>query len=244
MPLCGNRTEVRHTNDAAWLVSLSIPTCGAADRVSRDRDEHRVAIESWIEARDRSAARRDRSAAANDAGSAARSARCPTPHSDGDLVGSKRTYRRAFFGFLRYADAVRAARSRLLGLPVIAALCAAGCSGGSGGDAAGGKPGATRPGAGVAGGAGTPRATGPLSEVECMQLLDHYLELALAEKRATLPPEEMPTDEQVARIRVDMRARAKESCVGLTERDRYDCAMKARTTRALGMCLAGRSKDG
>jgi len=151
----------------------------------------------------------------------------------------------AFGGFLRYADAVRArARSRLLGLPVIAALCAAGCSGGSGGDAAGGKPGAARPGAGAAGGADTPRATGPLSEVECMQLLDHYLELALAEKRATLPPEQMPTDEQVARIRVDMRARAKESCVGLTERDRYDCAMKARTTRALGMCLAGRSKDG
>ncbi|HKE19971.1 MAG TPA: hypothetical protein VKB80_34090 [Kofleriaceae bacterium] len=133
------------------------------------------------------------------------------------------------------------ARSRLLSLPVIAALCAAGCSGGSGGDAAGGKPGAARPGAG---GAGTPRATGPLSEAECMQLLDHYLELALAEKRATLPPEQLPTDEQVARIRVDMRARAKESCVGLTERDRYDCAMKARTTRALGMCLAGRSKDG
>jgi hypothetical protein len=143
---------------------------------------------------------------------------------------------------LSYAGAVRGrARSRLLGLSLIAALVAPGCSGGSGGGRAAGEP---PGGGGATGGAQAAPRAGPLSEAECMQLLDHYLELALAEKRATLPPEEMPTDEQVARIRVDMRSRAKESCVGLTERDRYDCAMKAGTTRALGTCLGGRAAGG
>lgn len=71
-----------------------------------------------------------------------------------------------------------------------------------------------------------------------MQLLEHYLELAMAEKRATLPPEQVPTGEQVEGIRTAMREEAKQSCVGRAERGRYDCAMKARTTRALGVCMA------
>jgi hypothetical protein len=112
------------------------------------------------------------------------------------------------------------------------AVALAACSG------TGGQSGATEPGARKSGDKQTAaRASGPLSEAECMQLLDHYLELALAEKRATLPPEQVPTEEQVERIRVEMRDDAKQACVGLTERERYDCAMKARTTRGLGACL-------
>lgn len=72
-----------------------------------------------------------------------------------------------------------------------------------------------------------------------MRLLDHYLDLAMAEKRATLPPEEVPTTEQVARIRLAMREEAKANCVGHAERARYDCAMRAQTTRGLGGCLTG-----
>lgn len=106
-----------------------------------------------------------------------------------------------------------------------------------------GEPGKAGPG-GAAGGATAPATSGPLTEAECMQLLDHYLELALAEKRATLPPEQVPTDEQVARIRIEMRGRAKEDCVGQTERTRYECAMQARTTRALGTCLASKTDGG
>lgn len=70
-----------------------------------------------------------------------------------------------------------------------------------------------------------------------MRLLDHYLELAMAEKRATLPAEQVPTEEQVERIRTSMRAQAREECVGRGERGRYECAMKATTTRGLGACL-------
>jgi hypothetical protein len=120
---------------------------------------------------------------------------------------------------------------------LVAAL--AGCSGTSG------KSGATGPDASKSGGEqAAPPASGPLSEAECLRLLDHYLDLAVAEKRATLPPEQVPTEEQVARIRVEMRDDAKEACVGLTERERYDCAMKARTTRALGTCLTEPAESG
>jgi hypothetical protein len=77
-----------------------------------------------------------------------------------------------------------------------------------------------------------------------MQLLDHYLDLAMAEKRATLPPEEVPTTEQVARIRLAMREEAKANCIGRSERGRYDCAMRAQTTRGLGGCLTGSAGDG
>ena len=117
----------------------------------------------------------------------------------------------------------------------VAALCAfalAGCGGGSKASGAGG---------GSTGGSGGERAAaaerGPLSEAECMQLLDHYLDLAMAEKRATLPAEQVPTEEQVERIRSSMRAQAQEECVGRGERGRYECAMKATTTRGLGVCL-------
>lgn len=83
----------------------------------------------------------------------------------------------------------------------------------------------------------------PLTEAECTQLLEHFLEVAMAEKRATLPPEQVPTDEQVARIRVQMRDEARKSCIGRTEREHYDCLMKASTTRGLNACMAGRQEE-
>jgi hypothetical protein len=70
-----------------------------------------------------------------------------------------------------------------------------------------------------------------------MQLLDHYLALAMAEKRATLPADQVPTDEQVDAIRIQMQGEARSQCVGRGERARYRCAMKATTTRGLGVCL-------
>lgn len=113
----------------------------------------------------------------------------------------------------------------------------AACGGGS---KSGGGPGKSGDGAG--GGAEASSASGPLTEAECMQLLEHFLEVAMAEKRATLPPEQVPTDEQVARIRVQMRDEARKSCIGRTEREHYECLMKARTTRGLNACLAGRQE--
>jgi hypothetical protein len=111
----------------------------------------------------------------------------------------------------------------------------AGCSGGAGSAAGSGAGGSGGDRARVGG--GDPARSGPLTEVECLELLDHYLDLAMAEKRATLPPEQVPTAEQVDRIRLAMRDEARQACVGRGERGRYDCAMRARTTRGLGVCL-------
>lgn len=150
----------------------------------------------------------------------------------------------------RYAGRVQALpRSRLstsrvprrgLALTLIAlfAVALAGCGGGKGGRGAGG--GAT---GGTGGAGGEAAERGPLSEAECMQLLDHYLELAMAEKRATLPAEQVPTEEQVERIRASMRTQAQEECVGRGERGRYECAMKATTTRGLGVCLTDAAEE-
>jgi hypothetical protein len=128
------------------------------------------------------------------------------------------------------------ARPRAALVPVALAVLCAACGGGS-------KHSSPAP-TGSSGTAAVPRGSGPLTEAECMRLLDHYLELAMAERRATLPAEEVPTEEQVARIRVDMRENAKETCIGRTERVRYECAMMATTTRSLATCLTDKAEGG
>jgi len=89
---------------------------------------------------------------------------------------------------------------------------------------------------------GTP-TSGPLTEAECMRLLDHYLELAVAEKRASLPPDQIPTAEQVQRIRTTLGVEAKASCIGRAERERYECALGAKTTRGVGLCLSAPKEE-
>lgn len=84
--------------------------------------------------------------------------------------------------------------------------------------------------AGPAGGAGSDG--GALTEVECDQLLDHYIAVATAE----LPADQRPTGDQVAAIRARMKGDAKTSCVGQA-RGPYDCAMKATTREAIEACF-------
>lgn len=62
------------------------------------------------------------------------------------------------------------------------------------------------------------------------------LDVALAEKRATLPPDKVPTEEQVAQIRTQMRSEVGTRCVG-GPRDGYDCAMAAETRSAIEGCF-------
>lgn len=88
------------------------------------------------------------------------------------------------------------------------------------------------------GGGQRPAATGPLTEPECIGLADHMLDVALTEKRATLPPDKVPTDEQVATIRTQMRSEVGTRCVG-GPRDGYDCAMAATTRSDIEDCAPG-----
>lgn len=119
-------------------------------------------------------------------------------------------------------------RPLALGIGLAAAAC--------GGPSARPQPVAPAPGAQPDAAAPADEPPAPLSEAECLAALDHFLEVAMAEKRATLPPEQVPTDEQVAAIRDTMRSEYLPQCVG-GERSGYECTMQATTTAAIEACL-------
>lgn len=83
-----------------------------------------------------------------------------------------------------------------------------------------------------------PAATGPLTEADCDRLLDHMFELYIADKKKTAKPDEVPTEEDVAKARAGMPADVKARCIG-SPRPPYDCSMKAQTTAEIRVCLEG-----
>lgn len=111
-----------------------------------------------------------------------------------------------------------------------AALLATGC--GSSDKKATSEPG------GGGGGGGEMAAGGPLTEADCERLLDHMLALLIADKKKTARPEEVPTEEDVAKTRARMSADTRDKCVG-SPRAPYDCSMKAETTEGIRLCLEG-----
>jgi hypothetical protein len=115
---------------------------------------------------------------------------------------------------------------------VLVMLIAAGCGSKSAEkrEAGGGSPSGEQP--------TRPAATGPLSEADCDRLLDHMFELYIADKKKTAKPDEVPTEEDVAKARSRLTATAKDKCVG-SPRAPYDCSMKAQTTAEIRMCLEG-----
>jgi hypothetical protein len=112
------------------------------------------------------------------------------------------------------------------------ALLAVGCGSSSSEKREAGKP------AGGQGG-GAAAATGPLTEADCERLLDHWFELVIADRKKTAKPEEVPTEEDVAKARARLAASSKDKCVG-SPRAPYDCSMKAQTKAELQVCLEGK----
>lgn len=111
-----------------------------------------------------------------------------------------------------------------------------GCSRGAGGAA---EPASPEPAAAAtdpAPGAGPQAPPAPLGEQECVALLDHYLDVAMRERRATQPPESVPTEAQVEEIRIALRQDGLETCLG-APRDGYDCAMQATTAADIARCI-------
>ena len=96
-----------------------------------------------------------------------------------------------------------------------------------------------RPASGGGGGATTAGGggTGPLTEADCERLLDHWLSLYIAERKKTAKPDEVPTEEDVAKTRQRMASMTPE-CIG-APRAPYDCSMKARTLDEARVCLEG-----
>jgi hypothetical protein len=80
-----------------------------------------------------------------------------------------------------------------------------------------------------------PADDSPLTEAECVALIDHVLDVGIAHQRRTKKPEEVPTDEQVAQIRGEMRTAMTPECLKL-DRASFRCAMAASSDTELAVC--------
>jgi len=78
----------------------------------------------------------------------------------------------------------------------------------------------------------------PVSSGECKTLLDHVVDIGMAEKKMKLPKEQWPTDEQIATIKDQMNAANNAECMKMP-RAMYACAMQATTSVALSTCESG-----
>lgn len=116
-----------------------------------------------------------------------------------------------------------------------AALLATGCGSSEKKETSEPAPGG---GGGGADRAGAAAGTGPLTEADCDRLVDHWLELYIADKKKTAKAEEVPTEEDIARARAQVAASERDKCVG-SPRAPYDCSMKAQTIAEARVCLEG-----
>lgn len=118
-------------------------------------------------------------------------------------------------------------RPSFLALALLASLAA--CPHHSARDPVTPHAGSATPDAGAA-----PVATGP-TERECDALIDHAIELHLAELRQAQPADRLPTDAELATLRGELRADP--GCRALAG-DAYRCGMAARSLAELSTCGA------
>lgn len=78
-----------------------------------------------------------------------------------------------------------------------------------------------------------PPVAAPLTEAECVRLVEHTLEVGMAQQRASKPAELVPTADQLGAIRT--RLIASRPCAGLT-RPQWQCALDATTQDAMYRC--------
>ncbi|MCA9674983.1 MAG: hypothetical protein KC464_08115, partial [Myxococcales bacterium] len=79
-------------------------------------------------------------------------------------------------------------------------------------------------------------APGRLGDAECEQLIDHVLDLQIKAQRAQKQADEVPTDEQIAKVRATMRDEMLEPCLTAWDRPSFDCLMAAKDVDALYAC--------
>ena len=78
-------------------------------------------------------------------------------------------------------------------------------------------------------------ASPPLTRAECRRLIDHVVDIAVREQAQTNPGQPPPADEELERIRADLREALSGRCVG-NARAGFDCAMAAGTPEELATC--------
>lgn len=83
-----------------------------------------------------------------------------------------------------------------------------------------------------------PAPPAPLSAAECAALVDHMLEVGLAEQAARDPRAPVPTAEQTAAIRAQLLGQLEPTCATLP-RATWTCAMAATSRQAMVRCDEG-----
>lgn len=76
---------------------------------------------------------------------------------------------------------------------------------------------------------------GPLTREECVALIDHELEVGMADQRARKSADLVPTADQVAALRAKLVAEQVDPCLAMP-RAQWTCAMAATTQEALYAC--------
>lgn len=98
-----------------------------------------------------------------------------------------------------------------------------------------GRGGASGPSEAPPDAAPAPPRPAPLSRAECEQMIDHVLEIGMAQQRASKPPDYVPTPEQVAQIRQRLVADQLSACLAWS-RTQYQCVMASTTVETLYAC--------
>jgi len=128
----------------------------------------------------------------------------------------------------------------LLAVALVAAACSGGQKTGSGGGGGGGGSGTDdgSDGGHAAGSGSGGAASGPITRVECEDMVGHILDVGVAESKKKDPPEQWPTDEQVQAIRNKMinDPEGMKRCLAF-DRSVLTCVMAAADTAAMQGCL-------
>jgi hypothetical protein len=114
--------------------------------------------------------------------------------------------------------------------------------GGGGGGANGSGDGGSANGGGGGGSGGGTAAPAPLTRADCEKMIDHVLEIGMAEQRKNKPAEYVPTEAQVADIRAKMVAQQMDECLAWP-RPVWECTIAAPTIEALYKCAEGEPAD-
>jgi hypothetical protein len=137
-------------------------------------------------------------------------------------------------------------RSWIAAMTVLAFACGPkkgpdnGGGGGGGGGASGAGAGDGSGGAvGSGGGTAAPAA---LTRAECEKMIDHVLEIGMAEQRKNKPAEYVPTEAQVADIRAKMVEQQMDQCLAWP-RPVWECTIASTTIEALYKCAEGAPTD-
>jgi hypothetical protein len=94
----------------------------------------------------------------------------------------------------------------------------------------------TGTGSGSETGSGTDQpADAPVTREECVAVLGHIVDIGMADQRKRLPPDQAPTDEDVAKARKRTIDGGLEECLKMP-RTMYACAMKAQDAAAMKAC--------